>query len=245
MAVLGGLVAIGIGKVMWGGLGHNNFNPAMVGRAFLLATFPTAMTTWSPPNGGSLGIYSSNLAIPFLRGNYDAVAAATPLGLMKFQHQSTDLWNLLLGNTSGCLGETSDLLLILGGIYLLLRRAIEWRIPTGVILTATAFSGILWLVDPAKFSDPIFTLGAGGLMLGAFYIATDPVTSPIAPWGAWIFAISVGMLIVLIRTFGGFPEGVMYAVLLMNAFTPLIDRVTQPRLFGAPKPIIFSRSKRT
>jgi electron transport complex protein RnfD len=232
MAFLGSLVAIGLGKLMWGGLGHNPFNPALVGRAFLLATFPTAMTTWSPQGGGLLTVYPANLALPFLRGDYDAVTSATPLGLMKFQHQGTGLGELLLGNTAGCLGETSALLLLLGGGYLILRRALDWRIPVGILLAVALFSGLLWLIDAARFPDPLFALSSGGLMLGAFYMASDPVTSPLAPRGAWLFAAGVGLLVVLIRVFGGFPEGVMYAILLMNAVTPLIDRVTQPRLFG-------------
>lgn len=242
MAFVGGLIAIGIGKIMWGGLGNNPFNPALVGRAFLLATFPTAMTTWNAPSG-FLHVYSSNLTWPFLRGEYDAITSATPLGLMKFQHQSTALWNLLIGDTAGCLGETSAVLLLLGGIYLLMRRAIDWRIPVGIMLSVTVFTALLWIVDSTRYPDPIFTLNAGGLMIGAFYMATDPVTSPLAPKGAWVFAGGIGVLIVLIRIFGGFPEGVMYAILLMNAVTPLIDRVTQPRLFGTPKTSIFNRSK--
>lgn len=233
MAFLGGLIAIGLGKIMWGGLGQNQFNPALVGRAFLMATFPTAMTTWSPP--GQLAIYKSNLALPFFRGDYDAITAATPLGLMKFQHQSTNLLDLIIGTTAGSIGETSAILLLLGGIYLILKRALDWRIPVGIMLTVAIFSSILWLTDATKFPDPLFTLHSGGLMLGAWYMATDPVTSPITPKGAWIFAFGVGLLIVLIRVFGGFPEGVMYAILLMNSVNPLIDRMIQPRLFGTPK----------
>ncbi len=233
MAVLGGLVAIGLGKIIWGGLGHNFFNPALVGRAFLLATFPAAMTNWNAP-AGLATIYQSNLAWPFLQGNYDMITSATPLGLMKFQHHSTAFSNLIFGNTGGCLGETSALLLLLGGGYLLIRRAIDWRIPAGIFLSVIVFSGILWLIN-TKYPDPIFALSSGSLMLGAIYMATDPVTSPLTPRGAWIFASGIGFLIVLIRVFGGFPEGVMYAILLMNAVTPLLDRITQPRMFGTPK----------
>lgn len=244
MALLGGLVAIGLGKLMWGGLGQNPFNPALVGRAFLLATFPTAMTTWSP-GGHSLQIAPATLALPFLRGDYDAVTAATPLGLMKFQHQGTGLGDLLLGTTAGCVGETSALLLLLGGAYLLLRRAIDWRIPAGILLSVALGFGLLWLIAPGRFPDPLFALGSGGLILGAVYMATDPVTSPMAPRGAWLFAAGVGLLIVLIRGFGGFPEGVMYAILLMNAVTPLIDRITQPRLFGTGRSNRPDRSPRS
>jgi electron transport complex protein RnfD len=243
MAILGSLVAIGLGKIMWGGLGQNPFNPALVGRAFLLATFPTAMTTWHAP-GGLATVYQSNLALPFLRGDYDAITAATPLGLMKFQQHGTAFGDLIFGTTAGCLGETSALLLLLGGVYLFMRRAFDWRIPAGIFLTVILFAGILWLINPSHYPDPIFALSSGGLMLGAIYMATDPVTSPLAPKGAWLFAVGVGLLIVLIRVFGGFPEGVMYAILLMNAVTPLLDRVTQPRLFGVPSTNLLQRGKR-
>ncbi|KOR30105.1 electron transporter RnfD [Achromatium sp. WMS2] len=243
MAFLGGLFAIGIGKIIWGGLGQNNFNPALVGRAFLLATFPTAMTTWHAPTGLAT-VYKSNLALPFLSGKYDAITAATPLNLMKFQHQGTGFWDLFLGSTAGSIGETSMVLLLLGGIYLVLQRALDWRIPVGILASVAVFTGILWLYDTAMYPDPIFALNSGGLMLGAWYMATDPVTSPMSPRGAWIFAVGVGLLIVLIRIFGGFPEGVMYAILLMNAVTPLVDRVTQPRLFGTPKTSMFTWGKK-
>ncbi len=233
MAFLGGVVAIGLGKLIWGGLGHNLFNPALVGRAFLLATFPNAMTTWSANSGGGLlQVYSSNLAPPLMQAHYDAVSAATPLGLMKFEQQSTSLWDLMLGSTTGCIGETSGLLLLAGGLYLLWRRAIDWRVPAGILLSVALFSGVLYLVDPAYYPGPLFSLFSGGLLIGTFFMATDPVTSPLTPKGAWIFAAGIGLLVVLIRVFGGFPEGVMYAILLMNAATPLIDRYTQPRVFG-------------
>jgi electron transport complex protein RnfD len=232
MGFLGGAVSIGLGKLIWGGLGQNLFNPALVGRAFLLATFPAAMTTWSAQGSDLLRVYASNLAAPLLRGDYDAVSAATPLGLMKFQHQDTPLVELLLGQTPGCIGETSGLLLVLGGLFLLLRRDIDWRIPAGILLAVAAGSGALYLIDAARYPGPLFSVFSGGLLLGAFYMATDPVTSPLTPRGAWIFAVGIGLLVVLIRVFGGFPEGVMYAILLMNAATPLIDRYTQPRVFG-------------
>jgi len=234
MAFLGGVVAIGLGKVIWGGLGSNLFNPALVGRAFLLGTFPIAMTTWSAAGGpeGFFGIQGSLLALPFQSPEYDALSAATPLGLMKFQQQGTDFSRLLLGNTAGSLGETSGLLLILGGLWLWLRRDLDWRIPTAILGSAALFSLILFLVNGEHFPDPLFTLFSGGMLLGAIYMATDPVTSPTTPRGAWIFGAGIGLLVVLIRAFGGLPEGMMYAILLMNAATPLIDRYTQPRVFG-------------
>lgn len=233
MAFLGGVVAIGLGKLIWGGLGHNPFNPALVGRAFLLATFPAAMTTWSPPGQVDLlNLYPANLAPPLFKGDYDALTSATPLGLMKFEHQPTDLLDLALGHTGGCLGETSGLLLLLGGLYLILRRALDWRVPAGILGTVALLTGALYLGNSQQYPDPLFALFSGGLLLGAFYMATDPVTSPLTPLGTWLYALGIGLLVVLIRHFGGFPEGVMYAILLMNAATPLIDRLTQPRVFG-------------
>ncbi|MCP3868126.1 MAG: RnfABCDGE type electron transport complex subunit D [Gammaproteobacteria bacterium] len=234
MAFLGGAAAIGLGKLIWGGLGSNLFNPALVGRAFLLGTFPIAMTTWSPAMGPGhfFEVQGSLFALPFQTPVYDAVSAATPLGLMKFEQQSTALSKLLIGNTSGSLGETSGLLLLLGGLFLLWRRDLDWRIPTAIFASAALFSGLLYLVNPVQFPGPLFTLFSGSLLFGAIYMATDPVTSPLSPRGAWIFGIGIGFLIVLIRGFGGLPEGVMYAILLMNGATPLIDRYTQPRVFG-------------
>ena len=234
MAFLGGCVSIGLGKVVWGGLGANIFNPALLGRAFLLGTFPIAMTTWGAAGGPGefFQIHSSNLALPFMQSQVDAMSAATPLGLMKFEQQGTALWPLFTGNTAGSIGETSALFLLLGGIYLLLRRGIDWRIPAAIFLTAALFSFIMFLTDGDKYPSPLFTLFSGGLLLGAFFMATDPVTSPLTPRGCWIFGIGIGFLVVLIRLFGGLPEGMLYAILLMNAATPLIDRYTQPKIFG-------------
>ena len=234
MAFLGGFVAIALGKVIWGGLGHNLFNPALLGRAFLLATFPIAMTTWVPTvaDGGFLQIHPGNLALPFMQAQVDAMSSATPLGMMKFEYEVTPLARLMFGTISGSLGETSGLLLLLGGIYLWLRRSLDWRIPVSILLTVVIFSAALGLFDATRFPTPLFSVFAGGLLLGAIYMATDPVTSPVTPKGAWIFGIGTGVLVMLIRVFGGLPEGVMYAILLMNAATPLIDRYTQPRVFG-------------
>ncbi len=234
MAFLGGVASIGLGKLIWGGLGYNLFNPALVGRAFLLAAFPVAMTTWSAQTGPAdfFQLASSNLAAPLMHADYDGLSSATPLGLMKFQQESTPLWELVIGKTSGCIGETSGLLLILGGLFLAFRRDLDWRIPVSILLTVAILATLLFLIDPTRYPDPIFAVFAGSLLFGAIYMASDPVTSPITPRGAWIFGIGVGLLVVLIRYFGGFPEGVMYAILLMNAATPLIDRYSQPRVFG-------------
>lgn len=234
MAFLGGVAGIVLGKLIWGGLGQNLFNPALVGRAFLLATFPIAMTTWSPAGGGEgfFSYHAANLALPFMHGAPDAVTAATPLNLMKFHQEATPLADLFLGSTAGSLGETSGGLLILGGIFLWLRRDLDWRIPVSILLTAAIFSGILTMFDAERFPAPLFSVFSGGMLLGSIFMATDPVTSPITPLGSWIFGVGIGVLVILIRVFGGLPEGVMYAILLMNSATPLIDRVTQPRVFG-------------
>lgn len=233
MAFLGGVVAIGMGKVIWGGLGQNVFNPALVGRAFLQAAFPTAITTWELPDGRYWGVRGSNLAMPFYRGEpVDALSAATPLSEMKFSHEPTALADLLLGNISGSLGETCGLLLILAGLYLAYRRIINWRIPVAILLAVALFSGILYLLGPGRYPSPGFMLLAGGLLLGAVYMATDPVSSPLTPGGIWIFGIGIGLLVVLIRVWGGLPEGVMYAILLMNAATPLINRFVKTRVYG-------------
>jgi Na+-translocating ferredoxin:NAD+ oxidoreductase subunit D len=233
MAFLGGMVAIGIGKIIWGGLGQNIFNPALLGRAFLQAAFPTAITTWEAPDGQYLAARGTNLALPFFQGEtVDAVAMATPLAQMKFSHQATPVMDLLLGNTSGSLGETCGIVLILAGLYLAWRKIINWRIPVGILMTVVLFSGMLYLIDSQKFASPVFMTLAGGLLLGTVYMATDLVTSPLTPKGIWIFAIGIGVLVVLIRVWGGLPEGVMYAILLMNAATPLINRFTKARVYG-------------
>jgi electron transport complex protein RnfD len=231
MAFLGGLVAIALGKLAWGGLGDNLFNPALVGRAFLQAAFPIAITTWVPP-GGPLALYRGNLALPFLQAPPDALTAATPLNLMKFQGTLAPIDTLFLGGVAGSAGETSALAALVGGAYLLLRRAFDWRIPAAIFVAVAAMSGVLHLVAPDRYPGPLFMLLSGGLLFGAVFMATDPVTSPLAPRATWIFGLGIGLLVVLIRLWGGLPEGVMYAILLMNAAAPLLERANQPRAFG-------------
>ena len=231
MAFLGGAVGIGLGKAIWGGLGQNLFNPALVGRAFLQAAFPTTLTTWTAPGGGLLALQPSNLAVPLGRAAVDVTTSATPLGLAKFEGQVTEWMPLLVGNISGSLGETAGLLLILCGLWLGIRRAFDWRLPLSTLLTVALFSEILHLID-GSYPGPLFMVLSGGLLFGAVFMVTDPVTTPLTPRGAWIFGLGVGLLVVLIRLFGGLPEGVMYSILLMNAVTPLINRATQPRRFG-------------
>ncbi|HUE96611.1 MAG TPA: RnfABCDGE type electron transport complex subunit D [Longimicrobiaceae bacterium] len=216
MAAVGGAFGIGFGKVIFGGLGQNIFNPALLGRAFLQAAFPVAITTW-----------------PSLRG-VDVVTSATPLGLMKFEGQTTELMPLMIGNTAGSLGETTGLLILLGGGYLAWKRYLNWRIPTAIFATVAVLAGILHTADPVRYPGPLFMLFAGGLMLGAVYMATDMVTSPVTNSGAWIFGAGIGAIVVLVRSWGGLPEGVMYAILLMNALVPFINQATRPRVFGTP-----------
>jgi electron transport complex protein RnfD len=233
MAFLGGVAGMGLGKLVWGGLGGNLFNPALVGRAFLQAAFPISLTTWTAP-GDPWRIHASNLALPLMQAPPDATSAATPLGLMKFEGEATELARLLGGNIAGSVGETSAAVILLAGVVLALRRTFDWRIPTSILLSVAALSAIVWALGAGP--DPLFMLGSGGLLLGAVFMATDPVTSPITPRGAWIFGFGIGALVVLIRVWGGLPEGVMYAILLMNAATPLIERVAQQRVFGHGKP---------
>ena len=233
MVFLGGFAAIAIGKVIWGGIGQNLFNPALVGRAFLQAAFPTAITTWSQPDGRFLAARGTNLALPFFQGEtLDAVTSATPLAKMKFQHEPTAILDLFFGNTSGSLGETSAILILLAGIYLAARKVFNWHIPVSILATVAIFSGIFFYVNPEFYPSPLHMLFSGGLLLGAVFMATDPVTSPFTIKGCWLFGFGIGFLVVLIRIFGGLPEGVMYAILLMNSAVPLINRATRYRVYG-------------
>lgn len=235
MAFVGGVVAIGMGKVIWGGLGQNIFNPALVGRAFLQAAFPSAITTWELPNGHYFEGRGANFALPFMKSQVvDGVSAATPLADMKFRHVLTPWFDLLAGNTGGCIGETSALLILLTGLYLAYRRLINWRIPLALLGTVTVLTTLIWFIDPQRYPPPHFMLLAGGLCLGAVYMATDLVTSPLTTRGVWIYSCGIGALVVLIRVWGGLPEGVMYAILLMNATTPLINKYTKTRVYGHP-----------
>ncbi|HPW69592.1 MAG TPA: RnfABCDGE type electron transport complex subunit D [Deltaproteobacteria bacterium] len=229
LVVIGSLVAIIIAKQLFGGIGNNPFNPALVGRVFLLISFPVAMTTWPEPRS-------------FFSQAADAATGATPLGALKtaiFEHGTItaapgmNLMDPFLGNVGGSLGEISALALILGGIYLIARRIITWHIPVVYIATVAVLTGILWLINPDVYANPAFHLVAGGLMLGAFFMATDMVTSPITNTGKVVFAIGCGVITVVIRLWGGYPEGVSFAILIMNAFVPLINRATKPAKFGA------------
>lgn len=218
-AALGAVIAMSLGKHIFGGLGYNIFNPALIGRAFLQASFPVAMTTWSNP------ITEKFAAV-------DAVSTATPLGAFKFEKVLTNYSDLFFGNVGGSLGETSAIAVLIGGIFLLILKNADWRIPLSFLGSVAIFGGILWMISPGQYPSPLFHLLSGGLLFGAFFMATDMITSPITQKGSWIFGAGIGFLLVIIRLFGGLPEGVMFAILLMNGVTPLINRYTRPRIFG-------------
>jgi electron transport complex protein RnfD len=233
MAFVGGVFAIGIGKMLFGGLGQNVFNPALLGRAFLQATFPVALTTWPVIRQHWWHLRGDNFAIPLMHPRaVDIVTSATPLGLMKFEHHTTDLWHLMIGATGGSLGETVGLLILLCGAYLAWKNYLNWRIPIGIFVTVAVFSQGLHALNPSRYPDALFMLFSGGLMLGAVYMATDMVTSPVTNRGSWIFAFGIGVLVVVIRVWGGLAEGVMYAILIMNTLVPFLNRATEPKVFG-------------
>ncbi len=245
MAFLGAVVAIVIGKILFGGLGYNIFNPSLTGRAFLQASFPVAITTWSVQSdlADFLKMRGDTFALPFTTPSFDAVTAATPLAKMKFEAVPTEITDLLFGSTPGSTGETCAVLILLGGAYLAYRRFLQWQIPASILVTVAVFATVLHLINADKYPGPAHHLLSGGLMLGAVFMATDPVTSPVTQRGAMAFGAGIGILVVLIRQFGGLPEGVMYAILLMNGATPLIDRYTQPKIYGAVKPEKKKESK--
>ena len=237
MVAVGGIFAVAVGKFLFGGLGSNAFNPALVGRAFLQAAFPQAMTHWAEPLGDSrfVDLPGSTLTLPFAQPAYDAVTAATPLAEMKFDGIQAANRELLLGLSSGSAGETCAVLILLGGIYLVARKMMNWHIPTSIFVTVAAITWFFNLYDPVQFPRPAFMLFSGGLMLGALFMATDMVASPITNAGCWLYGFLIGSLVVVIRFWGGMPEGVMYAILLANAVSPHIDRLIQPTVFGTGK----------
>ena len=214
MSFLGGVIAIGLGKEVFGGLGCNIFNPALLARAFLMAAFPVALTTWTNPVG------------------VDVVSTATPLAVAKFEYTVTPYMELFIGNVGGSLGETSAIALLVGIGYLLYKKIIDHRILVGFIGTAFIFAAVANIVNGEIFMPPLFHVLAGGLLLGAGFMATDPVTSPITAKGRWVFGIGCGLVSMTIRFWGGLPEGVMYSILLMNALTPLINKMSRPGRYG-------------
>lgn len=224
--ILGALVAIGVGKMTFGGLGQNPFNPALVGRVFLLISFPAQMTTW--PVSGTLGYV-------------DAETGATPLALMKWAIQSGDAsvlndmpsaLSMVMGQHGGSLGEVSALLLLLGCVFMIVRKIITWHIPVSILATVALVSAALHYLVGAEYADPLNVLCSGGLMLGACFMATDYVTSPMVPKGQIIYGVCIGLLTIIIRNWGSYPEGMSFAILIMNAFTPLINTYCKPRRFG-------------
>lgn len=227
IVVIGSLASIGIAKMSFGGLGNNIFNPALVGRVFMLISFPVQMTSW-PVNSQS-GI--------------DGVTAATPLSIIKegisngtpISEISQHLPNaaqLFFGEVGGSLGEISAFLLLIGGIYMLFKKVITWHIPVSIIGTVFIFAGIFWLINPEVYINPVYHILTGGLMLGAIFMATDMVSSPMTPKGQIIYGVGIGIITILIRLFGAYPEGVSFAILIMNAVTPLINTYVKPKRFG-------------
>jgi electron transport complex protein RnfD len=247
MAAVAAFIAVALGKALFGGLGFNVMNPALVGRAFVQAAFPVAITTWTPAflPGRFSEFIPSTLAVPFMRPDpvlpwiqaleVDGFTGATPLALQKFQQITTSTSDLLFGQVIGSTGETSAILILLGGLYLAFRRMLDWRIPLGVFAGATLVSLPLWWLDGTVYPSPVFVCLSGGLMLGAWFMASDMVASPVTALGAFIYGALIGVLTVVIRLFGGLPEGVMYAILLANAASPLIASWTQPRVYGEVK----------
>ncbi len=231
MIIVGSLVAIGIAKLSFGGLGFNIFNPALVGRVFLLVSFPVQMTMWPTA-------VENNTTIS------DAVTGATPLGIIKeglmfgdtmtvISSKIPSTIDLFLGITGGSIGEMSAIALIIGGLYLIIRKVISWHIPVTLLLTMGVMTGIFWLINPEQNASPLIHILSGGALLGAFFMATDLVTSPMTRKGMVIFAIGVGVITVVIRMFGAYPEGISFAILIMNAFVPLINSSFKPRRFGS------------
>ena len=222
MVLIGAIVAIGVAKMTFGGLGQNLFNPALVGRVFLLISFPVAMTNWGTVKG-------------FI-GNSDAVTGATPLGLAKeggieaIQH--LDYLNMLYMNIGGSAGELSAIAILIGFIYLLARKVIRPHITLSIWITVFVFSGIMWLIDPAVYTDPIFNLLTGGILLGSVFMATDYVTSPMSTSGGIVFGVGIGLITMLIRYFGAYPEGVSFAILIMNSTVPLINKFFKNKKYG-------------
>jgi electron transport complex protein RnfD len=237
MAAAGGFFAIALGKTLFGGLGFNTFNPALVGRAVIQGAFPVAMTTWSPPffAGRFQTLLSSSLTLPFKEPVMDVISGATPLAAMKFDHQLTASYDMAMGFIGGSTGETSSVLILLGGAYLAARNMLNWRIPAVILATVAGLSGIFHLVSPEAYPTPIFMLFAGGLFFGAIFMATDMVTSPVTNLGNLIFGVLIGSLVIIIRFWGGLPEGVQYSILLANGCVPIIDRLIKTRPYGVTK----------
>lgn len=233
IVIIGALVAIGMAKMSFGGLGKNIFNPALVARVFLLVSFPVQMTSWPKPS-------------PITKGITDVVTGPTALGTLKegisagksvqeLQAELPSYTQQFMGNMGGSLGEVSAIALLLGGLFMLWKKIITWHIPVAMLGTVAIFSGILWGIDPTQYADPMFHMLTGGMLLGAIFMATDMVTSPMTKGGQLIFGFGVGLLTIFIRLWGAYPEGVSFAILIMNAVVPLINSGFKPRRFGKVK----------
>ncbi len=233
LVIIGAFVAIGIAKISFGGLGNNLFNPALAGRVFLLISWPVQMTSWPKPSPIS----------NHLLGYTDVTTGATPLGVLaeglrngesavKLTSQVPDYMQMLLGNTGGSLGEVGAAAILIGLVYLLMKKIITWHIPVSILGTVAVFTSILWYANPVKFADPMFHLLSGGLLLGAVFMATDYVSSPMSKRGMILYGVFIGLLTIIIRVWGAFPEGVSFAILIMNAFVPLINMYMKPKRFG-------------
>lgn len=228
--VIGALVAIGIGKMSFGGLGSNIFNPAIVGRVMLLISFPVQMTSYPMPRG--------------MEATLDATSGATPLAIAKGVVRGSEGFTMdklpslvdnLLGSVGGSLGEVSAVALLIGFVYLLIRKVITWHIPVAIIATVAIFAGIMNLANPEVYAGPLFHILSGGLLLGAIYMATDYVTSPMSNSGMLLYGVMIGIITMLIRLFGAYPEGMSFAILFMNGIVPIINRYMPPHLFGKAK----------
>jgi electron transport complex protein RnfD len=236
MLVAGALVTIGVAKMSFGGLGKNPFNPALVGRVFMLISFPVQMTSWPVAKP----LFASHLT--------DAITGPTALGLLKegvgagktvdqilADPQMPQYLDRLTGNMNGSLGEISAIALIIGGIFMVIRKVIDWQVPVSIILTVFVMAGIFHLIDPQHYIEPSFHLFSGGLMLGAIFMATDMVSSPMNISGKIVFGVGIGLITIIIRLWGAYPEGISFAILIMNAFTPLINNAFKPKRFGLVK----------
>lgn len=230
LIIIGAAIAIGMGKMSFGGLGQNPFNPALVGRVFLLISFPVQMTSWPVPIAA--------------RGAYiDAVTGPTPLSVVKeglsagrpFSELTAEIpsyLNLFMGQMGGSAGEVAGVALLLGLLYMLIKKIVTWHIPVAVVGSIAVFTGVLHLSDPQAYAGPLFHLLTGGVLLGAFFMATDYASSPMSKRGMLLYGAGIGIITVLIRIYGSYPEGVSFAILIMNAFTPLIDKYIKPKRFG-------------
>jgi electron transport complex protein RnfD len=256
MGAVAGFVAIALGKALFGGIGYNVFNPALVGRAFVQAAFPTAIATYTPSflPGRFYEFIPSSMALPFMQPesvvewlklkHLDALAGATPLAKWKFDGVLASAEDLVTSLSGNMAVGPSPLLILICGIYLASRRYMDWRIPMAILGSAGLVAWLLFALSPDRFPNPFFMLFSGGLILGAMYMATDMATSPVTPKGMWLYGALIGLLTVIIRYYSGLPEGVMYAILLGNAATPLIEKITQPTPFGRSALAILGRAKK-